>query len=249
MRSRGVQRGISVCARFALLIAFSAPAVLAPAVLAQQPDEAAVIRMVDAAVQRRVDNVLAFTDTEHYRVFRGRGATQPAAEMTVIDSYTKGVGKKYTILSQSGSDLVQRYGLRPLIENETEVNKPANAERSWFTSANYEMKLKGGVQLTSLVDGRTCYALAVKSKTKAPNMVDGTLWVDARDGTVVRVEGIASKSPSHFAHTTHMTRQYVNIEGHAMATHARAESSSLLFGTTVVLIDYTDYHLQIRNGK
>jgi hypothetical protein len=246
MRSRGVQRGVSVCARIALLIAFGAPAALAPAVLAQQPDEAAIIRMVDAAVQRRVDNVLAFTNTEHYRVFRGKGATQPAAEMTVLDSYTKGVGKKYTILSQSGSDLVQRYGLRPLIENETEVNKPGNAERSWFTSANYEMKLKGSAQL---MDGRTCYMLAIKPKSKAPNLVDGTLWVDAHDGTIVRMEGIASKSPSHFAHTTHMMRQYANIEGHAMAKHARAESSSLLFGTTVVLIDYTDYHLHIRDGK
>jgi hypothetical protein len=246
MKSRSVQRGVSACASFALLIALSAPAALAPATVAQQPDEAAVIRMVDAAVQRRVENVLAFTDTEHYRIYRGKGATQPAAEMTAVDSYTKGVGKKYTILTESGSELVQRYGLRPLIENETEINKPGNAERSWITSANYEMKLKGSPQP---MDGRTCYALAIKPKTKAPNFVDGTLWVDARDGTLVRIEGIASKSPSSFAHTTHMMRQYVNIEGHAMATHARAESSSLLFGTTVVLIDYKDYHLQIRDGK
>lgn len=251
MRSRSVQqtgnrRGVSACARFALLIALSAPAALAPAVLAQQPDEAAIIRMVDAAVQRRVENVLAFTDTEHYRVYRGKGATRPAAEMTVLDSYTKGEGKKYTILSEGGSEVVQRYGLRPLIDNETEINKPGNAERSWITSANYEMKLKGGPQP---MDGRTCYALAIKPKSKAPSLVDGTLWVDARDGTVVRIEGIASKSPSPFAHTTHMMRQYVNIEGHAMATHARAESSSLLFGTTVVLIDYTDYHLQTRDVR
>lgn len=256
MRSRSVphtgnRRGVSACAHFALLMALSAPAALAltalaPATFAQQPDEAAVIRMVDAAVQRRVDNVLAFTNTEHYRVYRGKGATQPTAEMTAVDSYTKGAGKKYTILSESGSEVVQRYGLRPLIDNETAINKPGNAERSWITSANYDMKLKGGPQP---MDGRICYALAIKPKTKAPNLVDGMLWVDARDGTIVRVEGIASKSPSPFAHTTHMMRQYVNIEGHAMATHARAESSSLLFGTTVVLIDYTDYHLHIRNTR
>jgi hypothetical protein len=245
MRSRSVQRGVFACAAFALLL-WLAPATFAPVLFAQQPDEATIIRMVDAAVQRRVDNVLAFSDTEHYRVFRGKDATQPAAEMTAIDSYTKGVGKKYTILAQSGSDLVQRYGLRPLIDNETELNKPANVERSWFTSANYEMKLKGAAQP---MDGRICYALTIKPKSKAPNLVDGTLWVDARDGTIVRVEGIASKSPSRFAHTTHMMRQYVNIDGHAMATHARAESSSLLFGSTVVLVDYTDYHLQLRNAR
>lgn len=256
MRSRSVpptgnRRGVSACAHFALLIALSLPAVLAiivftPATFAQQPDEAAIIRMVDAAVQRRVENVLAFTNTERYRVYRGKGATQPIAEMMALDSYTKGAGKKYTILSQSGSEIVQRYGLRPLIDNETAINKPGNAERSWITSSNYDMKLKSGPQP---MDGRTCYALAIKPKSKAPNLVDGTLWVDARDGTVVRIEGIASKSPSPFARTTHMMRQYVNIEGHAMATHARAESSSLFFGTTVVLIDYTDYHLHIRDTR
>jgi hypothetical protein len=43
-----------------------------------------------------------------------------------------------------------------------------------------------------------------------------------------------------------MMRQYASIDGFAMATHARAESDSSLFGRTVVTIDYRDYHLQLR---
>ncbi len=206
-----------------------------------------MIRLVDAAVQKRVDNVLAFTDKEHYRVFRGKDETQPAAEMTALDSYTKGVGKTYSILAVSGSTLVQKFGLRPLIANETEVNKPENVEHSWFTSANYEMHLhqSGLVQM----NGRSCYVLAITPRHKAPNMIHGMLWVDSKDGSIVQVQGVASKSPSPFAGTTHMMRQYTNIDGYAMATNARAESSSILFGTTVVLIEYTDYHLRLRNAR
>jgi len=215
-------------------------AALAPA---QQPDQAAVIARIDAAVRYRYDNVLGFTDIEHYAVFRGKDETHPAAEMTVKTTYRKGAGKSYVILSQSGSSLIMHFGLQPLLDNEKAVNEPGNVEHSWFDSENYEMKLHpGGLQP---LNGRSCFVLETKARQKAPNMIDGTLWVDARDGQIAKIDGIASKSPSPFAGTTHMMREYANMDGFPMATHARAESSSFLFGRTVVTIDYSDYKLQI----
>jgi hypothetical protein len=212
-----------------------------------EPDAAAVIRSIDAAVHARVDNILGFTDIEHYSVYRGSDETHPVAEMTVRDTYTKGVGKEYTVLSQSGSGIVLRFGLKPLIENEKTINLPGNVEKSWFTSANYEMKLKAsGVQV---LNGRDCYVLAITPRQKAPNLIDGTLWADARDGSLAQIEGIASQNPSAFSGTTHMMRQYENIGGFAMAIHARAESSSLFFGRTVATIDYSDYKLRLRDVK
>jgi hypothetical protein len=206
-----------------------------------------VIRQIDAAVAARAENILTFTDVEHYSVYRGGDEAHPAAEMTVRDTYKKGVGKDYTILSQSGSGLILRFGLKPLIENEKTINLPGNVEKSWFTSANYEMKLKaGGPQR---LNGRDCYVLAIKPRAQAPNLIIGTLWADAKDGSLVQIEGIASKSPSAFAGTTHMMRQYANVDGHSMAMHARAEANSMLFGQTVVAIDYGDYHLQLRESK
>jgi hypothetical protein len=213
----------------------------------QEPDPVAVIRSVDAAVAARVENILGFTDTEHYAIYRGGDETHPVAEMTVRDTYKKGVGKTYTVLSQSGSGIFLRFGLKPLLENESIINLPGNVAKSWFTSANYEMKLKaGGPQK---LNGRDCYALAITPKQEAPNLINGTMWVDARDGTVVEIDGVASKNPSAFSGTTHMMRQYANINGYAMATHARAESSSFLFGRTVVTIDYSNYNLEIKPGK
>ncbi len=214
---------------------------------AQEPNAAAVIRRVDAAVTDRVENVLGFTDIEHYVIYRGNDETHPVAEMTVRDTYKKGAGKTYTVLSKSGPGIMQRFGLKPLLDNETSINQPGNVGKSWFTSANYEMELKpGGVQR---VNSHKCFALAITPKEKATNMIDGTLWVDAQDGSIVEVEGVASKRPSIFAGTTHMMRQYVNIDGYPMATHARAESDSFLLGRFVVVIDYSGYQLQLKNGK
>jgi hypothetical protein len=229
-------------AAISFVAALSAAAQPAP-----QPDFAAIIHDLDAANQARFENVLSFTDVEHYAVFRGSDQTHPAAEMTVRMSYKKGNGKDYAILSQSGSSLVQKYGLRPLLENEKAINDPAKVAQSWFTSANYDMRLKPGV--TQTIDGRPCLALAITPRHKAPNMIDGTLWVDVSLHILVEVEGVASKSPSVFAGTTKMMRRYANIQGYAMATHARAESSSLFFGRTVVVIDYSDYHFELRPAQ
>jgi hypothetical protein len=214
---------------------------------AQQLDAASVIRLVDAAVKARVDHVAAFTVVEHYAVYRGKDETHPAAEMTVRTEYKAESGKNYTILSQSGSGLIHKYVLAPLLDNEKTINLPGNRERSWFTSANYEMQLKpGGVQR---LDGRDCYALAIVPKHKAPNMIEGTLWVDAKDGSIVRIEGIASQSVSVFTEPAHVMRQYVNIDGYSMATHARATSDSFLLGRTTVTIDYRDYQIKLRPAK
>lgn len=213
----------------------------------QNPDETAVIRQIDAAVASRVENVLEFTDIEHFIVYRGGDETHPAAEMTVRDSYKKGVGKSFTVLSQSGSGLILRFGLKPLLENDKTINVPGNVEKSWFTSANYDMKLKpGGVQR---LNGRDCYVLAITPRAQAPNLIIGTLWADARDGSLVQIEGVASQSPSAFAGTTHMMRVYSNIDGYAMAMHARAESDSTLFGKTVIVIEYSNYQIKLRPGN
>jgi len=209
-----------------------------------QPDQAAIIRQIDAAVAARVDNILTFTDVEHYSVFRGGDETRPAAEMTVRDTFKKGVGKDYAVLSESGSSLILRFGLKPLIENEKIINQPGNWEKSWFTSANYEMKLKSGA--VERLNGRDCYVLAISPHGAAPNLIIGTIWVDVKDGSLVRVEGISSKSPSAFAGTTHVMRQYSNINGFSMAMHARAQSNSMLFGQSVVTIDYSNYQLQLK---
>jgi hypothetical protein len=236
----------SVVAR--AVAALSCVALLAISPLSsQQPDEASIIHRLNAAAQARYDTIASFTYTDHYSVYHGADETHPVAEMTVKATYRKGVGKSYVIVSESGSAVVQKFGLHPLLDNEKTINLPGNVEHSWFTSANYQMKLKPGV--TQVIDGRNCLALSMVPIHKASNMIDGTLWVDSSDDSVVEIEGLASKNPSVFAGTTHMMRKYANMSGFAMATHARAESNSMLWGRTVVIIDYTDYQIQLIPAK
>jgi len=211
----------------------------------QTPNATAVIRGIDQAVHYRVDHIAGYTVTERYAVFRGNDEKNSVAAMTVMTTYRRDTGKSYTILSQSGSSIIRKFGLDPILEREKEINEPGNVQHAWITSANYDMTLKPGMQT---LDGRACYVLSINPKEKAPNLIIGAIWVDAKDYTIVRLEGVASKAPSIFAGTTHMMRQYADIDGFSMATHARAESSTFLYGKTVVTIDYAGYHIDLRQG-
>jgi hypothetical protein len=222
-------------------LTFCACAGLTTAAALAQTAGAAVYQDIDAAVQHRVRHVTAFTDIERYDVYRGNNETRSVAEVTVKATYRRGMGTSYQILSQSGSELIRRFGLIPLLKNENQLSQPGNMERAWFTSANYEMKLTS--DKVKPLDGHPCYEIAIFAKHKAANAINGTLWVDAKDFSIVKVDGVASRRPSFLAGTTRMMREYMNIDGFPMATRARAVSSGRFIGRTVVTIEYSDYHL------
>lgn len=227
-------------------VALSLPFLPASA-LAQQPDSASIIQRVDAAVKARVDSIAGYTVTEHYAVYRNQDEIHPAAEMTVQTIYRKETGKSYTILVQSGSAVIRKVVLGAILDNERQINQPGVREGSWFTSANYEMKLKPGDP--QQLNGRDCLTLAVTPRRKAPFLIQGTLWVDAKDGSIVQVQGTSSKSASFLTGPTQVMREYTNVSGFSQATRARAVSNSSLFGQTVVKIDYKDYQIQLRAGE
>jgi hypothetical protein len=219
------------------------PVWLCAALPAQPQDAPSVIRGVDAAVKARIDGILGYTVNEHYAVYRGKDESHPVAEMTVRTVYRRDSGKSYTILSESGSEFIRNHVLRPLLDSEKHINLPGVREASWFTSANYQMQLVSGTP--QQVDGRQCLALAITPRRKATNMIAGTLWADATDGSIVRLEGSATQSVSIFTGPAQVMRQYVKMSGFAMATQARAVSDSFLLGRTTVTIDYREYQIEL----
>jgi hypothetical protein len=208
---------------------------------AQSPDEAAIIRGIDATVHHRVDSIAGYTDIEHYKLFRGSDLTTPAAEMTVLITYNHDTGKSYEIISEIGSTFLRNTVFSPLLENEKRINLPGNREASWIISANYEMHLQPGAP--KQVNGRLTYALAIHPRQKAPNLIDGTIWVDVRDYSIVKIEGHGTKSASFLVDPSQVMRVYEPVDGFAMATHAEAVTDSNLIGKTTVTIDYTDYKI------
>jgi outer membrane lipoprotein-sorting protein len=211
---------------------------------AQPSSNGATIQKIDAAVAARDENLLGYTVTETYRVFRGAEKTHASAEMTVKTSYRKDAGKSYVILSQTGSELLLNEVLGRVLESERLMTQPANRVQAVLTSGNYTMRLKGNES----VDGRDCTAVAIVPKRSSPYLFRGSIWVDAQDGSIVKLEGVASRSASILTGATQVSRQYEKIDRLPMATHATAVASSWLLGQTTIDIDYSDYQMTLRNA-
>jgi hypothetical protein len=209
-----------------------------PMAPAQQLDATSVIQQVDAAVRARIENLVGYTVTEHYAVYRGADEIHPVAEMTVNTTYRKDSGKSYAIVSQTGSEIVRN------LENEKHINQPSIREGAWITSTNYDMRLQpGGIQP---LDGRDCLVLTLSPKRKESYLLQGLLWVNAKDGSIVQVQGTASKNSSLLTGPTQIMRQYTSLSGFPEATHVRAVSKSFMLGQTIVKIDYQNYQIQLR---
>jgi hypothetical protein len=137
--------------------------------------------------------------------------------------------------------------LETILDNEKRASQSGVREGALITSANYEMTLKPGG--TQPLAGRDCLVLDLSPKRKSPYLVVGTLWVDSKNGSIVQVQGTASKSSSAFTGPTQVTRQYESIGGFSQATHVRALSNSFLLGQTVVTIDYQGYQIQLSSPQ
>lgn len=206
---------------------------------AQQFAGAPIVQRIDGAVDAREQELLGYTVTEHYAVFRGHDQEHPAADMQVKTTYRRDVGKSYRILSESGPELLRK-ALEMVLENEQRITQPANRAHAVITSENYEMTVKGN----ETIDGQDCVALALKPRRESPYLFNGTIWVDAHNQAIVRLHGFTARSPSIFTGVSEVFRDYATIEGFPLATHAKAISNSWLLGQTVIKIDYLNYQLE-----
>jgi hypothetical protein len=205
-----------------------------------QSTEADIVRGIDQSVANREQKLLGYTVTEHYSVYRNQDKVHPAAQMTVKTTYVKDRGKSYQVLSQSGSGIIRKEVLGRVLDGERTATEPANRATALITSTNYTIHEKG----TEVVGGRNCIALAIAPRRVGPYLIQGDLWVDAQDYSIVQLSGVTVKSPSIFAGQTEVARQYAIIDGFPMATHATATSSSWLFGQTTIEIEYAGYQIE-----
>src|ERR1035441_5155107 len=206
-------------------------------VLCQQVDLQLVKQAIDRASKNRSDNLAEYTVNEHYAVYRNGDEAHPVAEETVQATYRKETGKTYSPpVSQSGSEAIRKRVIGAILEREKEISRIPIREGVLINSGNYVIQVASGGKS---VCGRDCLVLDVTPTRKSPYLLDGTLWVDPTDFSVLQIQGTTSQSPSFWTGRSQITRLYKNSSGFALATHARAVSNSFLFGQTIVKIDYS----------
>lgn len=207
-------------------------------VCAQLPPEAEVIRLRDASEMRRDANLKGYSVTEQYSVRSSR--FNISAEMTVAVVFRKDHGKTRRVISRTGSGMLQSRVFDRLLREEDEMGRGEARLQSLVTSMNYGMKLSG----QEMCSGVKCYVLELNPRRSSTHLLKGRAWVDAEDGSLIRLEGRPGASPSFLTGRPFIVREFEKVGEFRLAKSSNAVSDSFLFGRTELHIDYRDYKLE-----
>jgi len=205
--------------------------------IADTTAEQTAIRALDEAEARRESRLEGYSVTEHYTLQVSRFVK--SAEMTVETVYQKGQGKSFTVVSRSGSAMLQSRVFDRLLREEGEMSRGEARRHTLVNSENYAIRLAGEETRT----GRICYVLELTPRTKSEHLLQGRAWIDKEDGSLIRIEGIPTANPSFLTGRPAIVREYEKVGDFWLARSSHAVSDSFLVGKTELSIDYRDYRI------
>jgi hypothetical protein len=227
---------------FAMLSACAISAVPAEAPVAPAQASLHVDQIVDGMQRHEVNRsreLKHYEAVRHYQVqYKGFGKLI-AATMDVEINFDNLSGKRFRIVSQSGSKLLCDKVLKRAVESEEEASKDKSSTA--LNAANYRFQLAGTEQL----DGRPAYILHVDPLKQTKFLYRGKIWVDAADYAVVKIEVEPAKNPSFWISSTRIENSNSKTEGVWLPQKNRSESKIRIGGAAVLTIDYGTYRIAL----
>ncbi len=189
--------------------------------------------------QERAQALLHSESTRMYHlVYHGFPGDREAA-MTVEATYDSPSSKEFTIVSKSGSKLVQDRVFKKLLDSEKEAAQPAMSARTLLNRANYSFELVG--YEPSPTGGQ--YVLQVSPKARSTYVYRGKIWVDGVDFAVTRIDAEPAQNPSFWTKKSEIHHQYKKVEGFWLPARNESVSSIRLGGRATLTIEYTNYRI------
>jgi hypothetical protein len=161
------------------------------------------------------------------------------AEMTVLVDCSADGTKHFAVVSEEGSSSIRKHVFYKMLNEESDASRRETREGSRITPANYKFAMVGLQNL----DSGSAYILTILPKTESRYLIDGKIWVNAQDYSVVRIEGQPAQNPSFWVHDVHFvyTNQRVGPFWFASSTHSTSEVR--IFGPSELTIENSDYVL------
>jgi hypothetical protein len=161
------------------------------------------------------------------------------AEMVVSVNCSPDGTKQFTIISEEGSSSIRKHVFYKMLSEESEMSRSETRDTSRITPANYTFNMVGRETL----DTGPTYVLAIIPKTENRHLIDGKLWIDAKDYSIVRIEGQPARNPSFWLHNVHFVHTYQRVGQFWFASSTHSTSEVRIFGPSELTIDNSDYAL------
>jgi len=198
-------------------------------------DESKLFTELLAHNELRNAALLGYTEQRTYEVTdtTGRVRAQESGQM----EYRAPDKKTFVTTSESGSGLVRRLALNPLIASEIEAASGKQHHDSSITPANYTFELLGEQQ----VGPYHCFVVRATPKRRDKYLFEGKLWIDTQDFAVVRIAGHPAKKLSFWIERADFVREYQRIDGFWLSKKDETFVKVRMYGHKVLTIDHQNY--------
>ena len=205
--------------------------------LPQLPAAIVVERLMETG-RRRSSQLHGFRATRLYHLqyhgwFGSRDAT-----MKVIATYTAPEKWDFSVVSATGSKLLQNRVLLKLLDSEREAYR--NGAQIEISPANYQFESLG---LENKPDDDPYYVLHVQPRQETKFLYRGKIWVDAKDFALAHMEGEPARTPSFWIKDTRIDSTWKKVGGFWFITNSHSLSRIRMGGTATLTIDYSDYQV------
>ena len=212
--------------------------------------DAATHLSVDDIVQRladgekkRAEDLKGYTEQRRYSVTYQGFPANMTATIVVEATYDAPADKQFHILSQSGSKMLTDHVLKKLLEAEEEA--AADPSRAAPTTANYTFTLID----QEMLDGRPCYVLHVEPRTDSRLLYRGTVWVDADDYAITKIEAEPGRNPSFWIRKTRIHHVNTKTGEFWLPERNQSETDVRLGGRATLTIDYGAYKTKAEDAQ
>ena len=161
------------------------------------------------------------------------------AEMVVRVDCSADGAKQFTVISEEGSSAIRKHALYRMLSEETMASRREARDGSRITPANYKFDMVG----QDTLDSGPAYVLAITPKTENRYLIDGRIWVNAKDYSIVRIEGQPARDPSFWVHNVHFVHTYQRVGQFWFASSTHSTSEIRIFGRSELTIENSNYTL------
>ena len=172
------------------------------------------------------------------REYRLSGAQDSKANSEVIAevNFRPPARGDYRIQQSSGSDRGLQV-VRRLLDHEAERTSQNDKARTALNRDNYDFDYIG----EAILDGQSCYVLALKPKRKEKELIAGQAWVDEHSFLVRHIEGELAKSPSWWLNKVRVKLGFDDRGGTWLQTEMEAVADVRIVGPHTLRSRILDY--------
>ena len=139
-----------------------------------------------------------------------------------------------TVTSHEGSNLIRTRVFDKILEAENETRAKKDKQQVDIIPANYNFSLVGREEC----NGRACYRMRISPKRRDKYLLEGEVWIDAEDCSIVRIHGAPAKRPSLWTLKTEIDRRYKKVDGIWLPERMDSSSNIMIAGHSVLSIEY-----------